>query len=296
MTWFRASFEWAGDLYATLFADWLHVGFLIRTVIILLMLLIVIFVAAQLFKFVFGPLIVLVYVNVVKRAWNFLVTETLHEWIYINYYSNGDTKHAEWYMRLCDRVKRNRAVLSDTGFKSILGRGRVRKLGNYLMISAAIVAALWVGAFGLSQEYAMPAWAGNIASDAAQNDDIDEYAGYVEPEEPEADNETDEAGNTEESQTPRDIYIPGMVSPRSFPAEGQIVFALTEAAGDEGARVRDGPGTGTVVIEMLFGYDLMTYMGYYIPDSDVATLYWLRVSTPSGTEGYIASHLVTVVG
>jgi len=285
MTWFRSSFEWAGDLYAAWFADWLHVSFLIRTVILLMMLWLMIFVTAQAFKFAIGPFIVLFYVNVIKRAWNFLVTETLHEWIYIKYYSNGDSKFSDWYLRLCDRVKRNRAILSDTTFKGIMKRGKVRRLGNYMMLSAGIIMTLWVGAFGLSQEYAMPAWAEGVTADP------------IEPDEPEIDEpEIDDESDLEAEPAIEDIYIPGIVSPSRFPSEGQIIFALTEAAGTEGARLRDGPGTGTIVIEMLFGYELMTYMGYYIPDSDVATLYWLRVATPSGTEGYIASHLVTVVG
>jgi len=289
MTWFRASFEWARDLYAAWFADWLHVSFLIRTIILLLMLWLIIFVGAQVFKFFLGPLIVLIYVNVFKRIWNFLVTETLHEWIYINYYSKGDSKHSDRYMRLCDKVKRNRAILSDTSFKGIIVRGNVRKLGNYMMLSAALIVALWVGAFGLSQEYAMPAWVGGVTNIPEETSDYEEYA---DPDDTDSDNETE----NDDIAEPEEVYFPDMVTPSRFPSEGQVIFSLTDEASIEGARLRDGPGTGTVVIEMLFGYELLTYMGYYIPDEDVATLYWLRVTTPSGTEGYIASHLVMVAG
>ena len=159
MSWFRVSFERAGDLYRYLFADWLHVDFIIRTVILLLMVWLVIYVASLLFKYVLGPLMVLIYVNVLKRAWNFFFTETIHEWIYINYYSKGDSQFTNWYYRLADRVKRNRAALSSGGYAGILKRGRVRRLGNYMMVAVGIICTLWILAFALNQEYVSPVWA-----------------------------------------------------------------------------------------------------------------------------------------
>jgi len=292
MTWFRSSFEWAGDLYARWFADWLHVDFLIRTAILLLMMWLVIFVAALIFKYLLGPLVVMVYVNIIKRAWNFFFIETGQEWIYINYYSKGDPKFSNMYMRLCDKAKHNRAALSAAGYSSILRRGRVRKLGNSMMIAVGIIVTLWVGAFGLNQEYVMPAWGAGVTPEVNDNNEPEDYE-IDEPTDDEND-EDNEQENNEES--PTNIYTPGQISPGLFPQGEHIIFSLTEEAGSEGARLRDGPGTDTTVIEMVFGYDLLVYLGYYVPDAGVDTLYWLRVRTSSGTEGYIASQLVEVVG
>ncbi|MCL2571328.1 MAG: SH3 domain-containing protein [Defluviitaleaceae bacterium] len=298
MTWLRSSFEWAGDLYTTWFADWLHVDFVIRTVILLLMLWLIIFVLAQLFKFIIGPFVMIIYVNIFKRAWNYLVTETMQEWLYINYYSVGDTKFINTYMRLCDRVKRNRAILASTRYSSIMRRGRVRRLGNYLMITTAIIVALWVGAFGLNQEYAMPAWAAMPSPGPNQTTEPeDNYADSNETGNESGDNEIDdnEANDNDDNPATSDIYPPGMINPSQFPEGVQVILGLTLEAGYDGARVRDGPGTDSTVIEMLWGYDLITYLGHYVPDADMETLYWLRVRTPLGTVGYIASQLVEVV-
>jgi len=284
MTWFRNSFKWAGELYASWFADWLHVNFVARTIILLLMLFLIIFVIAQIFKFILGPLVVFVYVNVFKRAWNFLFVESIQEWIYINYYSKGDLKFSAWYMRLCDRAKANRTILSDTTLAGIYRKGKIRRLGNYLMLTAGVIAALWVVAFGLSQEYAMPAWAGVLPSETSPiEENEDQYPNIIDETEYENDEEPEE-----------EIYIPGMIRPGLLPSGSQVFLALTEESAIEGARLRDGPGTGTIVIEMLFGHELMVYLGNYVPDEDVATLYWLRVRTNEGTEGFIASHLVIV--
>jgi len=117
----------------------------------------IIYIAALVFKYALGPLAVLIYINVLKRAWNYLVTETLQEWIYIRYYSKGDSKFANLYLRLCDKVKHNRAVLSGGKNKGVLPSVRVRKLGNRMMVATMIIATMWVMAFGLNQEYAMPA-------------------------------------------------------------------------------------------------------------------------------------------
>ena len=290
MSWLRQSFEWMSQRYTAWFADWLHVNFVIRTVILVLMAWLIIFVAALLFKYVLGPVAVLVYVNIFKRAWNFFVIETLQEWIYIRYKSRGSQQFSGLYYRLCDKIKRNRNTLSYAGYTGILERGRVRKVGNHLMVYSAVIAALWIGAFGLNQEYVRPAWVGavDVSGDADENlhqsDDTNEDDG------------NDDEDNSE--VVPQAAYIPGMLSPREFPAGGNVVLALAEEFRSDGVRLWDGPGPGTdtTVVEMLWGYDLLIYLGHYVPDSDVDALYWLRVRTPSGMEGYIGSQLVEVVG
>ena len=294
MTWIRSSFQWAEGLYSRLFADWLHINFVIRTVLLLLMLWLIIYVAALIFKYLAGPFVVLVYINIFKRAWNFLITETIQEWIYIHYYSKGDMKYSSLYLRLTDRVKHNRTVLSYNKYKGILHQGRVRRLGNQMMITAGIIVTLWVAAFGLNQEYAMPAWAANENPQESSARDDDQGQGQAHPEPDESEN-NDENENTEAPSLPdNDIYVPGLIRPGQLPA-GTINLALTEEA-REGARLRSGPGTaGTTVIEWLWGEGLLTYLGYYVPDPDVETLYWMRVLSPSGMEGYIGSHLVEIV-
>jgi len=286
MNWIQTTFQRMEGVYSRLFADWLHINFVVRTVLLLLMLWLIIYVAALAFKYIVGPLAVYVYINALLRAWNFLVTETIQEWIYIHHYSKGSQKYSGLYLRLTDKAKRNRAVLSnnDRGTR----RGRIRTLGNQMMVAAGIIVALWVVAFGINQEYTAPAWAANgSAGESIQPGD---------------NNEVPNGGETGGEQTPNGRpstdheYVPGMIRPGQFPPGAQVSLALTEDARD-GARLRSGPGTAdTTVIEMLWGEGLLTYLGYYMPDADVDTLYWMRVLSPSGVEGYIGSHLVEVVG
>ena len=290
MAWLQESFGWAWDLYSRWFANWLHINFVIRTILLLLMLWLIIYVSSILFKYVLGPLVVWFYVNILKRAWNYLVIETLQEWIYIRYYSKDDPQYANLYLRLCDKVKHNRAALAQSKQTGIPHSDRIKKLGNRMMISALIIVTMWVVAFGLNQEYALPALAvvdgnTNEAGMPVENDQEPDDPGSSEPD------------NNEDPPSISDIYTPGLVRPGQFPAGAQVVLALTEEAARDGARLRNGPGiTGTTVIEMLWGYDLLTYLDYYVHDPDVEALYWLRVRTPLGTEGYIGSQLVEVVG
>ena len=290
MTWIQSSFSWAGDLYSRWFADWLHINFIIRTVLLLLILWLIVYVATLIFKYAVGPLAVLAYINIFKRFWNFFVTETIQEWIYIHYYSKGSMRFAGLYLRLTDKIKHNRTMLSNNEDRVLLRQKRIRKLGNHMMISAAIIAALWVAAFGINQEYTAPAWAavnGSTNDSSAQDNDYPEIPYETEP---------DDAAERDDEPYAYNIYPPGQLSPGQFPADTPVILALTEEA-QAGARLRSGPGTAdTTVIEMLWGDSLLTYLGYYVADADVETLYWMRVLSPSGVEGYIGSHLVTVVG
>ena len=287
MYWIQLTFQRMEGLYSRLFADWLHINFIVRTVLLLLMLWLIIYVAALIFKYAVGPFVVFVYINVLLRAWNFLVTETIQEWIYIHHYSKGSQKHSALYLRLTDRVKRNREILSNNEKKSAR-RGRIRTLGNQMMITAGVIVALWVVAFGINQEYVAPAWAANGGGEGGN-------APYIGNNEEPGNGEAN--GTTQPNGRPSNDteYVPGLMRPGQFPPGVQISLALTQEA-REGARLRSGPGTAdTVVIEMLWGDGLLTYLGYYVPDADVSTLYWMRVLSPSGVTGYIGSHLVEVV-
>ncbi|MCL2379037.1 MAG: SH3 domain-containing protein [Defluviitaleaceae bacterium] len=280
MNWIQSSFGRAEGLYGRLFADWLHINFVVRTVLLLLMIWLMIFIGALIFKYAVGPLLLLAYINVILRAWNFLVVETVQEWIYIHHYSKGSPRFSSLYMQLTDRAKRNRKILSNNEQKAPLRQRRIRRLGNQMMITAGVIVAMWVVAFGINQEYTAPAWV--AGANVNENNEPDEN--QQEPDETGANDETENHEN-----------IPGSHTPGLFP-NGAQTLTLTQDA-REGARLRSGPGTAdTVVIEMLWGDELLTYLGYYIADADVDTLYWIRVRSQAGAEGYIGSHLVEAVG
>jgi len=192
-------------------------------------------------------------------------------------------------MRLTDRAKRNRAVLSGSQEAKAARRGRIRRLGTQMMITAGVIAAMWVVAFGINQEYAVPAWA--ASSYTGEENGPEDYNA------PPGNEGADEDGDAENDEITSyyEEYNPGMVRPRRFPEGVQLSFILTYEARD-GARLRSGPGTAdTVVIEMLYGDEILEYLGYYTADAYVDTLYWIHVRSQAGVVGYIASHLVEVV-
>jgi len=276
-------------IYARLFADWLHINFIMRTVMLILMLWIIIILGALAFKYVIGPVLMRFYVNIILRAWNFLVVETIQEWIYIHHYSKGSPRLSGLYMRLTDRAKHNRALLAGGEENAALHQRRVRRLGNQMMIAACIIVAMWVVAFGINQEYTAPVWAaGSDADEIAIQDD-----NHTGPQDSDTNGESDSNADI----PPAANDIPGLVRPGQFPEGAQVNMALTSDAQREGARLRSAPGTAdSIVIEMLWGNETLVYLGYYVADADVDTLYWLRVRSQSGEVGYIGSHLVVVAG
>jgi len=259
-----------------------------RTVLLVLVLWLIIYVATIMFKYVVGPLVTFVFINILLRGWNFFVLETIQEWIYIRHYSRGSTKFSGLYLRLTDRVKHNRARLSYNDDNKIIRRERIRRLGNQMMIAAGLIVALWVAAFGINQEYTTPAW---VASGGAHESNAQDDTPPIE----DTTFDTNDKGDNNEDYLYEDEHTHGHVRPGLF-AEGAAISFVLAGEAMEGARLRSGPGTAdTVVIQMLYGDDLLTYLGYYVADADVDTLYWIRVRSQSGAEGYIASHLVEVV-
>ena len=287
MRWIQASFNRMEGIYARLFADWLHISFIMRTVMLILMLWIIIIIGALAFKYVIGPLLMRFYINVMLRAWNFIVVETVQEWIYIHHYSKGSPRFSGLYMRLTDSAKHNRALLAGGEENAVLQRKRVRRFGNQMMVAACVIVAMWVVAFGINQEYTAPVWV--ASGDADENAGPDDNG--PEPQDASTGDESDD------NATPHDANdIPGLVRPGQFPDGAQISMALTGDAQVEGARLRNAPGTAdSVVIEMLWGDETLVYLGHYVADADVDTLYWLRVRSLSGEVGYIGSHLVVLV-
>lgn len=272
----RSTFDSAGEIYSILFADWLHIHFLIRTVIILLSLWLLIYLASQFFQYIFGPLVVLFYCHIILRAYNYLFVESVQEWIYIKYYSKDKPNFYNLYLRLCDKSHRNREMIEDAAYTEIIRRGRVRKVSLQAMIICGVTATLWAGAFGLHQEYAAPAVV--LVEETATTDvyqDVDAYDStyydntyYAYPEETTA-------------------YQPENITPDSL--------LILNEQGSEGTRLRNGPGiTGYTVVEILWDNAVMQYLNLSVADHDVMGMYWLRVQTAGGSIGYISNQLVEI--
>ena len=281
----RTTFDWAGDLYSRLFADWLHIHFLIRTILLLLLLWLVVFLAAQLLRYVLLPLAMMFYYHVIFRAWNFLFVETPQEWLYLQYRAKDKPDYARLYSRLCDKVKKNRMILDHTKFMGMVIRARRPALG--LMVIALVTVTFWASAFGLHQEYYAPVLL--VVDNRPQDPPPDE-----ENEEPEYDYFGYDYGyvyEPEEAET-EGTYAPGTINPAEWAIGSSIILTLTEQ-GSQGARLRDAPEiSGSTVIEILWDNAELLYLHSFTPDEYVNNLYWLRVRTPSGAEGYISSQLV----
>lgn len=276
MSFIQSTFEWAGEFYGNLFADWLHVHFLIRTVLILFVVMLLIFLLGQLVKYVIAPGALMFFYHVIFRAWNFFFVETPHEWLYIRHHD--EPNFPERYLRLCDKVKQNRIVLEHTKFKGMFLR--TRKFATWFMVTCAVATTLWVSAFGLHHEYAAPAV---VIINGEQSPD-EEYV-------PEAIYDPYENDIIEEY-----FYTPVEVPPTPADWSANAVLALNEQ-GREGARLRDGPGIyGQTVLEVLWDDARLYFLGEYVPDAYVSGIYWLRVETADGTVGYISSFLVEEEG
>ncbi|MCL1884527.1 MAG: SH3 domain-containing protein [Defluviitaleaceae bacterium] len=265
MTIIRTTFDWAGELYGRIFADWLHIHFLIRTVLILFVMLLGVFLLAQFVKYVAAPIILMIFYHVFFRAWNYLFVETPHEWIYIKYHSQDRPNFAKTYLRLCDKVKRNRMILSHTKYKGIVIRSR--RFSMQFMVVLAVTVTLWASAFGLHFQYATPVV-------AIVNEPEIEYI------------------PAEEEYIPEEIIVfaEEVFLPEYF-AENSVL-ALNEQ-GSQGARLRDGPGiTDSTIIEIVWDDDELIFLNEYEPDVYVNGMFWLLVQSPSGTIGYISSQLI----
>jgi hypothetical protein len=268
----QATFDWAGNFYSNLFADWLHINFILRTVLILFVLWLIIFLFAQLIQYVVAPLALMFFYHVIFRAWNFLFVETPHEWIYIRYHSKDKPNFSAWYLRLCDKVKRNRIILSHTKFKGMMLRSR--KFATHLMFICAVAATLWASAFGLHHEYATP-----VLLIINEEEILPE-----ENEEP-----PEEEPSYYEEEPP---YYPADDEAPTAAFEENAVFTLNDL-GRDGARLRDGPGIANqTVIEILWHDATLLYLNEAVPDDAVNGLFWLKVQSADGTIGYISSQLI----
>jgi len=282
MTIINTIFDRAGELYNHWFYDWLHIHFIIRTVLLLLAIWLAIYIVAQLFQYVVAPVLLLAFYHTIFRAWNYFAVETPQEWIYVRYFSQDKPKHREKYLRLCDKVKRNRQILSHLRYKGMVRRAK--RFTLRAMIVLGVASTLWVAAFGLHWEYAMPVMVQN-GNDAPVETVTNPSEVVI------TDNENTDA--TEHAVIPpTPTEPPPWLDPYFWPADEDIVLRLNEL-GQAGARLRDGPGiVDRNIIEIVWQDDEMQFLHSYYPDPDVQGLYWLRVRSPHGTEGYIGSQLV----
>ena len=285
----QSIFNRAGDLYAQYFAEWLHIHFVIRTAILLLILWGALFVVAMLLMYVFGPIVVLFYRHIIFRWYNYWFVETPHEWLYIRYYAKDKPNFRAWYLRLSDKVKKNRLILHHTRYRGILYRGYVKRFTWVLIATVGFAATLWLTAFGLHQEYYVPALAG--------------YANGTQ-----ANQQPGNAATTPGNELPGTNGHPGTAQPgygyAPYYPNGYVAapFSLPEYAslrlnelGANGARLRDMPSFAYGrVIEMVWGNHVLTYLNVFQPDDTVPGLYWLRVLSPEGVAGYIASYLFII--
>jgi len=243
-----------------------------------------IYIAAQIIRYVVAPLVLLFYIHVIFRAWNYLAVETPHEWLYIRHFSKGSPKYEKTYLRLCDRVKRNRTKITYAKFPGMVRRSK--KFTQRLMIVCGVMAVLWLGSFGLYNEYTVPAVALQPAEQQAES-----YQQTQLPP-PELPTLPPPALGEDTPAGIQGIDHDHWLNPANWPEQGEMVLTLTEQ-GELGTFLRNGPGiSGHSVIEILWDNDRLVFLEYFVPDPDVFGLFWLHVLSPSGTEGYVSSHMV----
>jgi len=280
----RGTFDWAGELYNRWLGDFLQdVHFIIRIAILLLAAWLIIYVTAQLFRYIIVPLFLLFYYNVIFRAWNYITAETLEELLYVRYYSKDKPTFRNLYLRTYDRVTKNRTILDNLSYKGMVRRSKYVTLG--IMIVSIVVATVWIPSFGLYQRDAELVMVQNgIDLTSGEIEADEDYLEYV------------DARDIEIAIPDNDPIVVNWLSPTDWSDAAEIIFRLNEL-GIPGARLRSGPGIiGQHVIEILWDDDQMVYLHSFTPDPDVVGLYWLRVLSPNGTEGYISSQLIEIVG
>ena len=284
------TFEFLRDFYTRVFADFLHVHYMIRTVFLLLVAWLIIMVVLKIFKYIAGPLVVLLFYHTVFRFYNYFFVETPAEWIYIQFYSKDLPTLEKAYLRLTGKMKRNRETLNKLSYgKAIVKVKNTEKRTAYFLLTAA---TLWITAFGLYIEF-FPEPLEHVLEPpaiAARPPDTPEHL----PGNGANINENN-TGYSAANEEMYNIYIPGTLSPAGW-GSGSIILVLNEN-GRQGAWLRSGPGiSGFVVTEVLWGDIRLVYRHYFVPDNYVSGLYWLRVLTPNGNTGYLSSSLVEVYG
>ena len=297
MNFIRTSFNWVGDLYVRWFYEWFHIHFLIRTVIILLLLWLMIYIAVQIFHYLAAPMFLLFYYHVIFRFWNYLFVETPQEWIYIHYHSQDKPDFNDTYFNLCDKTRKNRLILSRSRYVDVVNR--TQKVASRLLAIFCVIATLWAMSFGLHHEYAMPVW--GVLNNNVENTITSPPANVVVPSPTPTQTPTTSPDDSIEIDIENEAEIIaeyedyGYINPANIPPGTDVFFILNES-GSSGARLRDSPIISqSTIIEIVWFDTTLLYLHEYVADNEVRGLYWLRVRTPNGTEGYISSQLVYIV-
>jgi len=264
------TFDRAGELYNQWFGNWLHIHSVVRIILLILGALLVVFVAAQIIKLIIVPILLMFYYHVIFRIWNYFMVETPQELMYIRNHSNDSLQHNKRYLKLCDKVKRNRTKLEHTKYRGMIYRARRYAAG--FMAVFGFIAIVWVVSFGLYRQEVLPAMVTNVAETPPVT-------------EPEAEPQT----QPQETEYEQAEAAPHWLGTREWNPDESLVLYLNET-GQQGTRLRSGPGIANYsVIELLWDNDRLVYLHSYYPDEETPGLYWLRVLSPSGTEGYVSS-------
>ncbi|MDR1663599.1 MAG: hypothetical protein LBR83_01575, partial [Clostridiales bacterium] len=220
---------WASESYRSAFSEWLGIHFIVRTLVLLLLVWIALYIAAKVFHYIIAPLLILLFYHGLFRAYNFLFVETPMEWLYIKYYSEDKTLFSGTYLKLCDKVKQNRMKLAHTRYMGIIYQGHTRRAAKRLLIISLIVGSLWVTAFGIFNEFALDAGTNNCAPAATSESTPSTESAAAE----EKSSETAAAPNTagaltEPSSLPgaagSGVFVSDFPDPVDLPEDGEIIF------------------------------------------------------------------------
>ena len=260
MTWVDNIFEWAVVYYRELMADYMHFHFVMRTAFFMLILGLTVVIGKYALEYIVGPIIIFILFQVLFRAWNFFITETRQEWIYIHFYSKNDSRYNQKYLSLCDKINDNRQKMARMSYIEVFKRKNLRKLSRGLFVFIFVVVALWLCAFGI--------YANNDLSPAIVETDF-------------------EISYTISEELPHDINL------KLDWLQNENIILRLNSRGIIGSRLRNAPNfEDSYVIEILWGEQRMTYTGVFHEDDYDTNMYWLQVIAPSGQIGYISSQLV----
>ena len=208
------------EMYANLFASWLHVNFVVRTIVLILLAWLVIFLAAKLFQYVIGPMSFMLITLVGKP---------------------GRKEHRPMYST---------------------HTAKLRRISLIAMLTSGIIVALWLGVFGIYQEYATQAIT-LVESNEGVNHEIN-----------------------------LDILIPLPQEPQDLELPYNVILALSPQ-GMGGTMVHSGPGVEEyTVLEILWDYDQILFLNRIV--SDTNGQHWVYVQTPSSITGFVNSYFVNM--
>ncbi|MCL2708183.1 MAG: hypothetical protein FWF03_03605 [Defluviitaleaceae bacterium] len=281
----HAAYEKIAEAYNRVFADWLYIHYIPRTLLLLCLALTLAYIAVNAVRYVAAPFAAVVYFHMLLRLWNFFVTETAQEWLYVKYFSKGRQRFVRTYQKKCDSVKKNRKRMTNASYFKIIRRTGYINAFRGLLVSALLVAGLMNVSVGLFVGYRESVEKIEAAS-RKQPDPSPTIAPTPAP---------TEAPEPEELSAPDETETELEIDPRRWGDGAELYFMLNEH-GTDGANIRDLPSFRFgEIVDMVWGDMLLVYLNEFSRDVDNDDLFWLKVRIPSGTEGFISSLLLTEV-